>query len=59
MGADASDEGTVRTLRASKEEMFAMSVPGMVLLAVVVVALVGAIAWLLPSGQPVDRRPKG
>jgi hypothetical protein len=39
--------------------MFAMSVPGMLLMAVLAVVLVGAIAWLLPSGERVDRRPEG
>jgi hypothetical protein len=39
--------------------MFAMSVPGIMLLAVLAIVLVGAIAWLLPSGEQVDRRPEG
>ena len=36
-----------------------MSVPGMLLMAVLAVVLVGAIAWLLPSGERMDRRPEG
>jgi hypothetical protein len=39
--------------------MLAMSVPGVLLLAVMAVALVGAIAWLLPTGEQQDRRPNG
>jgi hypothetical protein len=40
--------------------MLAMSVPGMLLLAVLAAVLVGAIAWLLPVGEEhQDRRPNG
>jgi hypothetical protein len=39
--------------------MFAMSVPGMLLLAVLAAVLIGAIAWLLPAGEQQDRRPNG
>ena len=36
-----------------------MSVPGMLLLAVLATVLVGAIAWLLPAGEERDRQPNG
>jgi hypothetical protein len=50
--------GTDWGVRASNGVMFAMSVPGMLLLAVTVAVLMGAIAWLLPAGEQRDR-PQG
>jgi hypothetical protein len=35
--------------------MFAATVPGIVLMVVVVLVLMGLIAWLLPMGPPVTR----
>jgi hypothetical protein len=35
--------------------MFAATVPGIVLMVVVVLVLMGLIAWLLPMGPPITR----
>jgi hypothetical protein len=51
--------GNQTDISSVQRVMFAMSVPGMLLLAVLATLLVGLIAWLLPTGEQQDRRPNG